>query len=234
MIVKNRQFHFKKMSAVDLAGLLSSAPYDKGTAAALEEHVGYQLAGTRKYDFDANKILLKNYQLNADIVNADVIANILILSLMELPNTYYLALSYLIPSKLVSSPRISTIKKCADHLERGQYREFWLEYSASADTFAPAREFPSAIRNAILSNLRDTCKSLPKETFQEFLELNSSNFNTFCDGNNFFEVYDLPLILLYHALIFVSCAVRFRKTRLFSVLLQRRRNNWKIVSESTR
>lgn len=186
------------MAAVDVTNLIATSPYDVTTARVLQDNVTAQLNGTSQYDFEINKSLLKNYQINTDILDADMIANVLILSLMELPKTYYLALSYLVPPKLMTSPRISSIKSCANLLERGQYREFWVEYSAAAEYFSPAREFPTAIRNAILSNLRDTCKSLPLATFEECLSLNSTNIGTFCEGKTFIEVSPTTDALFYN------------------------------------
>lgn len=169
-----------------IANLLEIAPYDASSGAKLEAHVTTQLA-QKTYDFAANKALLKNYQINSENMKIEFVSSVLILSLMRLPSTDFLALTYLIPTKVVSHESVTRIKKCADALERGKFHQFWEEYVGSQAIFAQANGFVDSIRLFILSNLRDTFKTMPKNLFQQQLGLNDSSVVSFCESNKLVE-----------------------------------------------
>ena len=169
-----------------IANLLEIAPYDVPTGAKLEAHVTSQLS-QKTYDFAANKALLKNYQINSVNLKIEFVSNVLILSLMRLPSTDFLALTYLIPTSVVQHESIVRIKKCADALERGKFHQFWEEYVGSQALFSQANGFVDFIRVFILSNLRDTFKTLPKNLFQQQLGLNDSSVVSFCESNKLVE-----------------------------------------------
>ena len=169
-----------------LASQLESNPYDASTATALEGYVANQLSG-KSYDFAANKALLKNYQVNSTSVKADVVVKVLILSLMRLPSTDFLALSYMIPTQLVSNSNIVVIQKCADCLERGHFRQFWEQYVPAQALFTDAVGFVDSIRLFIVSNMRDTFKDMPQDLFQQQLGLDKVSVVSFCDSNKFIE-----------------------------------------------
>jgi hypothetical protein len=167
--------------------LLENFAYEVSSVAKLEAHVTNQLSQTT-YDFLANKALLKNYQVNSDLVKVDIVSNILLLSLMRLPNTDFLALSYLIPTKLLANSNIVLIQKCADLLERGKFNQFWEEYvSGPQSLFVQAENFVHAIRLFILSNLRDTFKNISKALFMQQLGLNDSSIIAYCESNKLVE-----------------------------------------------
>jgi hypothetical protein len=107
---------------------------------------------------------------------------------MRLPNTDFLALSYLIPTKLLANSNIVLIQKCADLLERGKFNQFWEEYvSGPQSLFVQAENFVHAIRLFILSNLRDTFKNISKALFMQQLGLNDSSIIAYCESNKLVE-----------------------------------------------
>jgi len=170
----------------ECAALVSSDEglYDATTQALLERYVVAQLSeGT--YDFVANKALLKIYQYQAsgpDALKPDVTAEVLVLSLMRLPSTDFLALSYLLPGKLAANAKIKQIQKCADYLERAKYQEFWAEYTSSAQPlFASAVGFEQAIRQFIISCVSDAFRNMQKPLLMQLLgfESDSSNADAF-------------------------------------------------------
>jgi len=169
-----------------LLALVESAPYDVSTATGLEAFVVAQLAN-KTYDFTANKALLKNYQVNPTTAKADFVAKLLILSLMRLPSSDFLALTYLIPTQLAGNANIAVIRKAADSLERGKFREFWEQFVPAQALFTEAVGFVDSIRLFIVSNLRDTFKSIPKALFQQQLGLDEVSVVSFCDSNKFIE-----------------------------------------------
>jgi translation initiation factor 3 subunit K len=169
-----------------LAAQLESAPYDVSTAASLEGFVTSQLS-SKTYDFNANKALLKNYQVNPSIAKADFVSKVLILSLMRLPSSDFLALTYMIPPQAQSNANIVTIQKCVDSLERGRFREFWEQFVPAQALFTEAVGFVDSVRLFIVSNLRDTFKDMPKALFQQQLGLDAVSVVSFCDSNKFIE-----------------------------------------------
>lgn len=134
---------------------------------------------------------MKYYQLNYEPRKLEFVCNSLILALMKLPATDFLALSYLIPTSIVNDAKISLIRKCANLLERGKYLEFWEEFVSAPDTlFSPAAGFVEAIRHFILSSLSETFKSINRATFQEQLGVNEKSIVEFCSDNKFIEKID--------------------------------------------
>lgn len=154
-----------------------------------------QQVSMQQYHFEANKLLLKNYQCNSQLVNVQNISQILILSLMHLPSTDYLSLSYLVPSTIANSSAIATIAICANHLERGNFADFWKEYNRSTDVFSSVSGFVSAMRNFILNSLGSTFKNIPVSQFCELLDLQVSNFEDFISLSKTLEVSILLRIL---------------------------------------
>ncbi len=180
---------FRIFSTMDpqITNLVENFAYDVSTGAKLEAHVVSQLS-QKTYDFLANKALLKNYQVNNDILKVDFVCNVLILSLMRLPSTDFLAITYLIPTKLITNSNVMLIQKCADFLERGKFHQFWEEYVTAPETlFSQANGFVDFIRLFILSNLRDTFKNIPKTLFQQQLGLNESSIVSFCESNKLID-----------------------------------------------
>ena len=165
----------------NILSLIENSPYDESTEKALTEYVLEEFNGTKPYLFEANKALMKIYQINANNTKADIVARIMALSLMNLPSSDLLAITYLIPRGIASDTVIETLLKRSDLLERGQYNEFWQSYPQTEIFSSPS--FIKAIRNFILTNISDTFKSITKEHFQSALGLKDNEVNAFVDAN---------------------------------------------------
>lgn len=175
------------MDHAQINNLIETALYDVNTAAKLEAYVNHQLT-SRTYDFNANKALLKNYQVNTSIMKLDVICNVLVLSLMRLPSADFITLNYLLPAKFVNHANIQAIQACASLLERGHFLGFWEHFvQESTNVFQSATGFVDFIRMFILGNLRDTYTAIPKKLFAQQLGLNETSIEPFCEGNKFIE-----------------------------------------------
>jgi len=164
----------------EVKNALEAAPYDANTAQLLERYVATQLAsGT--YDFAANKALMKNYQASSASSGSkmDVLTDVLTLSLMRLPSTDYLALSYLLPGKITDCPKLVLIQKYAEFLEKAQYKQFWAEYATSKESFSRAKGFESSIRNCILMNLSVTFSAVETSTIAPMLGLDGAELKSF-------------------------------------------------------
>lgn len=174
------------MDSSQIQSLVEDSPFEATTASTLESYVMHQLKN-KSYNFDANKVLLKNYQVNTNLMKKDIVFYVLILSLMRLPLTDFLALSYLVPYNIKNDPNIMLIQKCSDCLERGKFSEFWELYIRSAELFSIATGFVDSVRVYILGSLRDAFHNVAKPLFQESLGLDDASFEQFCVSNKFIE-----------------------------------------------
>lgn len=166
---------------MSLLDLIENAPYEASTESVLVEYVLEEFNGTKPYSFDANKALMKIYQINANNARVDIVSKIMALSLMNLPSSDLLAITYLIPRKIASDETIELILKRSDLLERGQYNEFWQSYPDGEIFSSP--NFIKAIKSFILINISDTFKSITKDHFKAALGLNDNEVNSFAVAN---------------------------------------------------
>jgi hypothetical protein len=110
--------------------LLSKSPYSASNQAPLEAYVDAQAKGSCPYHMDANRCLLKVYQISPQSANADKVALILLLALLEFPATDLLALSYLVPERTQKSEPCATILQCADLQKSCKFVEFWEAFAS--------------------------------------------------------------------------------------------------------
>jgi CSN8/PSMD8/EIF3K family len=175
------------LALTDILSVIANEPYELSTLSALEKYVTVQL-NEKEYDFEANKALLRSYQINAEHVKLDVVVNVMVLSLMRLPSTDFLALSYIVPGKLPLQPKLKQVQKFADLLERAEFLKFWEEYSAPEQSItASAIGFADYVRSFIMSNTRDTFRNISKDLLQQFLGLSAAETDTFCRSSPFVE-----------------------------------------------
>ncbi len=135
----------------DINKLIESEPFTEPTVVALEDNLRRQLVSEIPYNFEANKILMKNYQVRPVRANVNFIADILLLGVMRLPATDYLSLSYIVPVKYRPDKNASTqtIANLVKALEQGQYSQFWqLIGSQQASGIAAAQPASAAASDA--------------------------------------------------------------------------------------
>lgn len=178
-------FEIKQLAFSDPASL----------ANGLEAYVGEQTANN-SYDFLGNKTLLKLYLTSPDLLSIDIITQIFVLSLMRLPNTDYLALTYLVPAKFVSSqPKLKTISTLATLLETGKYVEFWNQYRANEDIVSN-KYFPDAIRGFLLNTIRLTFHDISTELLSASLGLEVSQLGSFLSSSaEYYEISGDSVVL---------------------------------------
>ena len=152
--------------------------YDIKNLPILEESVKKQ-ASNGEYDFEGNKSLLKLYSCYPDSLNIDVLLMALILSMMRLPYTDYLAMSCLIPGKLKNDDKFKHLSSCVTLLEGGAFEEFWNKYNNNKTIFNNIKNFEDSIRSFIMSNIRSTYSVIEKPKLQSLLGLNSSDIDSY-------------------------------------------------------
>jgi CSN8/PSMD8/EIF3K family len=164
-------------SQSDIARLLEQ-PFNLTTLERLEAFVSAQVAdeSDQSYDFEANKAVLKNYQMDNSKLKVEFVVSILLLSLLKLPKTDYLALTYIVNPRAAATPQVKAVAKVADLLERGSFREFWAELATeeTAAVFAQIPRFGRVVRSFILGGIKATFKNIPVATFLEFMNIDAA------------------------------------------------------------
>ena len=103
-----------------IKALLAESRHDVAILPQLEAYC----AGP-SYDLDANLATLKLYQFHPEALKVPVVATILAKALARLPETDYLACTYLVSDAVQQQAPISTIATVAGLLETCSFREFW-------------------------------------------------------------------------------------------------------------
>jgi hypothetical protein len=172
------------VSTNEIDSLITNSPFEASTVTRLEQFVRQQLAGQSPIHFEANQVLMKNYQIHCKLINIKLASQILVLALMRLPHTDYLTLSYMIPVTLATHPNMECLSTCAGCLEQGKFREFWIEYSkAPAGLFSSATGFIGSIRSFILHCLGNTFKNISTPIFLQLLGLPMDDIHAFISAS---------------------------------------------------
>lgn len=164
---------------MSLTQAIESSPYSTETASLLEADVLKQKAGSA-YTHLVNKTLLQSYA-NRNVMNVEMIANVLVLSLMRISNGDYLALSYILPGRLVNgaaaNATIVFIAKCADLLERCKYTAFWGERESAEGKalFDSFDGFDKCIRDMACKSMNKVIRNIPKELLLPMLGLTAAD-----------------------------------------------------------
>lgn len=98
------------------------------------------------YDFDANRHLLKLYLFQPDMIKLDIVAKLLLKSLMATP-LHFTALLNLFPSKYHTMDPIKHLIKWNSMLEQGLIKKFWNEKEVNKSVIEGIVGFDDAIRN---------------------------------------------------------------------------------------
>jgi hypothetical protein len=190
----------KPCSESELSELMNSDPI--ALASALESYLLEQVSETSSYDFIANKSLLKIYQCYPDLLKVESVQQLLMLALMKLPSTNFMALTYLLPSKLLSvNSQLKVFVTFAGLLENAKFIEFWSEYSQNK-ALVTSPTFEKSIRQFILETISLTFRDLPLATLGAYLGYTESELSAFLSSSSdLFEVrYSLDLSsLLRHS-----------------------------------
>jgi hypothetical protein len=126
---------------------------------ALETYVREQVT-SHTYDFLANKKLLKLYQYYPDATKGDVVGQVMILSLMRLPSTDYVALSYLVAGRMSArDAKLQEIQTYAEMLESGKFCEFWTARNGRSDIIDNSK-FDDCIRVFITDTIGFTFQNI--------------------------------------------------------------------------
>ena len=75
--------------------------YDQHKLTKLEKYVNQQVSGDALYDFHSNLYLMKMYSLYPSVAKKDIVIKLLLKAMMNLPQSDFTSLVYLIPITMV-------------------------------------------------------------------------------------------------------------------------------------
>lgn len=164
----------------DIAELIANNLYDTAILNDLESYVNTQ-AKTSEYDFDANRHLLKLYLFAPDTIKVDVLSKILLMSLMQLPESDFVACTCLIPARQHDEDEIRTIFKLSTLLESAQFKRFWnvLAEDKVKKIVSAVPDFDVAVRKFIGVTVSNAHQSIPTATLEPLLNLEKKEFEAF-------------------------------------------------------
>ena len=168
--------------------LMAKGSYKTSNQSTLEAYVDAQATGEGEYYFEANKALLKIYQFLPKDVDANKVALVLLLAMLEFPSssTDWLALSYLIPERLQKQEPITTALRCNNLLDACKFVEFWKKLgslSDNGDKYIKAlvdRATP-VLQKGILEAMALTYRSASLEKVLANLNMEASSASTLTD-----------------------------------------------------
>jgi len=163
------------MADSSIKALLAASRYDPAILPQLEAFVEAQCA-EQTYDIDANLAILKLYQFHPAELKTPIVAKILVKALMNLPQTDYLACTYLIPERVLDEEPIKTVAEVAALLEKCSFRDFWLQVAPlRKELLAGTPGFDTAVRDFILRTFEITYQSVPATHLRASLGLESDD-----------------------------------------------------------
>ncbi|KAI4859062.1 armadillo-type protein [Hypoxylon rubiginosum] len=154
--------------------------YNPEAVGSLEDYLRHQCEN-RYTDSNANRTLLKLYQLNPDRVKDEVITNILVKALTCFPSPQFtLALHLIPPSLLAPNSRaelpeaISKLRELSNQLQGAQYARFWATIDSDdlyADLTTDIEGFEELIRVRIATLISHAYREVELPVLEQWLGL---------------------------------------------------------------
>ncbi|KIL91734.1 eukaryotic translation initiation factor 3 subunit k [Fusarium avenaceum] len=151
--------------------------YNPEAVGALETYLTDQCE--QKFtDCNANRTLLKLYQLNPDRIKDEAITNILVKTMTQFPSAQFsLALHLINPSSAVNGDlgeAVTKLRSLNGQLEGAQYSSFWadLDDDMVADLIADIPDFEELIRHRIALLVSQAFRELQITHLESWLGLN--------------------------------------------------------------
>eukprot|EP00010_Vexillifera_abyssalis_P007822 CAMPEP_0201544540 /NCGR_PEP_ID=MMETSP0173_2-20130828/1174_1 /ASSEMBLY_ACC=CAM_ASM_000268 /TAXON_ID=218659 /ORGANISM="Vexillifera sp., Strain DIVA3 564/2" /LENGTH=225 /DNA_ID=CAMNT_0047952695 /DNA_START=27 /DNA_END=704 /DNA_ORIENTATION=+ len=135
---------------------------EKEARTQLEKFVDVQVTNTF-YHHEANLALLKLYQYEPSTFQTNIVQNILILAMMQLPSTHFLQCTYLLPSEKDAS--LTAILTLQTLLESAQFEKFWSTVDHDMVKHIPS--FETSIQKYIIRTLSITFQKIRCDQFSK-------------------------------------------------------------------
>jgi len=148
--------------------------YNPENIKTLEHYVDLQ-ARELGYDLEANLALLKLYQFNPTYYRLEVVVQILLKSLMNLPHTDIVLCKCMLTQEILEDPSVKTILYLADLLEMCQFKTFWKDINKEAELIKSVSGFEDSIRKFVCHVISITYQTIKETVLQELLGLVDEN-----------------------------------------------------------
>ena len=154
------------LTAAAATALLEKQRYDAAILPQLEAFVD-----SAEYSLDVVLATLKLYQFKPEALKVPTVAKVLVKALMQLPQTDYLACTYLVPERVLDEEPVSQVVAVAAMLESCRFREVWaaLKPLRDAGLLGAAPGFDDALREFMLRTFEITYQSVLKSHLTESL-----------------------------------------------------------------
>jgi len=148
--------------------------YNPDKVPTLEHYIDLQ-AREQGYDLEANLALLKLYQLMPDMYKMDIVAQILLLSLTNLPHTDLVLCRALLTQDILDDDTIRAILYLSELLEMCQFKTFWKEINNHPNLSNSVVGFEDSVRKFVCHVISITYQTIEESTLQELLGLVDEN-----------------------------------------------------------
>lgn len=147
--------------------LLETRRYDAAILPELESFI----ADGKNYDADVHLAALKLYQFNPQLLKTETVATVLAKALMRLPESDFLACTYLVPERVLDAEPVSQLVSLATLLEQCKFRDVWPALEPLSGILKTLPEFEAGLRNFMLRTFEITYQSMPPAHLQASLGL---------------------------------------------------------------
>ncbi|KAH6891059.1 armadillo-type protein [Thelonectria olida] len=151
--------------------------YNPEAVGHLEGYLGEQCE-QEFTDCNANRTLLKLYQLNPDRIKDEIVTNILVKAMSQFPSSQFsLALHLINPSAASAGElheALAKLRSLNGQLEGAQYARFWADIDGDdlcADLIADINGFEDVIRNTIAHLISQSFRELKLSHLESWLGL---------------------------------------------------------------
>merc|ERR1711973_180612 len=172
---RSKQFTVMEGMRSEIKSMLQGIErYNPENIKTLEHYVDLQ-AREKGYDLEANLALLKLYQFNTDYYRLDVVCQILLKALTNLPHTDIILCKCMLTQDILKDPNVETILYLADLLEMCQFKAFWEAINEEAALVSTVAGFEDSIRKFVCHVISITYQTIQEPVLQELLGLVDEN-----------------------------------------------------------
>jgi len=148
--------------------------YNPENIKTLEHYVDLQ-SRENGYDKEANLALLKLYQFNPNYYRMEVVVQILLKALMNLPHTDIVLCKCMLTQDILEDSKVKTIIYLADLLEMCEFKTFWKDINKESALINCVAGFEEAIRKYVCHVISITYQTIEETVLQEYLGLVDEN-----------------------------------------------------------
>ncbi|KAI0016598.1 armadillo-type protein [Xylariomycetidae sp. FL0641] len=173
--------------------------YNPEAVGSLEDYLRHQCEN-RYVDCNANRTLLKLYQLNPDRVKDEVITNILVKALTCFPSPQFTLAMHLIPPSVLAptahtelGEAITKLRELSQQLQGAQYARFWATLDSDdlfADLTTDIAGFEEIMRIRIATLVSHAYREIDMQLLEQWLGMDGQKAQAFVTDTAGWKVDD--------------------------------------------